>query len=130
MVKIKHGIYIRPPYNQLFAERKINAFIKPIRVNLKDEYIYICSGGFAYGIAKITDVKRLTKQEIKDTYNEHKIDVGMKTIWWGNKRTYYYPFKTIKVFKKPVKYNYIIVSSKYHFLENVKLMEHAITNTK
>ena len=127
-IEVKHGIYVNKPFEQLFTEGKINSFIKPVITNVHNEYLYVCSGSYVFGIIHIDEIKRLKNKELEKTFSEHRINLGMKNMMYGMYgRIYQYCFTPSVILTPPIKYNYI--GNMCHFIENVEV-EHAITNTQ
>ncbi|MHA1641392.1 MAG: hypothetical protein ACTSVX_01530 [Promethearchaeota archaeon] len=118
---IKYGIYLFKPYGEYFYKKKITAFVKSTnKPELLNEPIFVCSGKYIYGICKILEIKPISIEEFEKTFNEHKIYHIMRYIWWGNREPLYlYKFKILKLFDKPLEYNY--KSGKSSFLYNIKI---------
>jgi len=102
--KITQGVYLVQPYGEKFQKREITAFVKSKYYNLKNKYLFVCSGKNAYGIIKVNTIMQITPYEFAKLSCRHKIHNIQRKIWWGDRNLYYYEFETIKVFEQPIKY--------------------------
>jgi len=104
---IVNGLYFMSPSDAHFLLQDISAVVMRSQYPVDNQDVYVCFGAKLQGLIHINEIKSITIDEFRQTYEKHKIRDITRELRWGRKEPLFmYSFDIKELFKPAKTYNY------------------------